>query len=269
MQWMNHCHRTLICGIVPDPEMTAPGAHHSCLFGTWYRNLDTIEHQPWLSHLKQIDRIHRNMHETVAKLVHGRPDAAVLAEDYDRFADHAYRFRTGIRSLQMKLIRDVCLVDHLTGVWNRSSLIQRLSEEYDRVIRHGYPCCLCMMDLDYFKTINDRYGHAVGDQVLQVVAGIARQRLRRYDSIFRYGGEEFLFCLPKASIADAVASMERVLADISGTPIPLDSGDAIHITASFGVAELSLLVSIEESIEAADQALFRAKTSGRNKVCST
>lgn len=272
LQWMNGYHRVLICGEPPSPGVVAANAHRLCAFGTWYKNLDMAEYEPWSAHLKQIDSTHRQMHDTAADLVRGQARSAtgpaIAAGDYDRFADHAYRFKTGIRALQMKLIKDVCLVDHLTGVWNRSSLIQRISEEYERMLRHGDMCCLCMMDLDHFKAINDQYGHAVGDQVLQAVTGVARQRLRRYDAIFRYGGEEFLFCLPKTSMAEAVESMERIRADIAATPIRLDSSSDICITASFGVAELSPLASIAESIEAADQALFQAKATGRNRTCS-
>lgn len=266
LQWMSGYHRVLICGAPADPEVAAPDAHRTCAFGTWYGSLDLAEYQSWSAHLKQIDAMHRQMHETAARLLHGRAKIPLFAEEYDRFAEHVYRFKTGIRALQMKLIKDVCLVDHLTGVWNRSSLTQRVSEEHDRVLRHGGSCCLSMMDLDHFKAINDRHGHAVGDEVLQEVTKIARQRLRRYDSVFRYGGEEFLFCLPRTSPFEAVASMERIRADIAEARLAAGSGLDIRITASFGVAELSVSRPIEESIEAADHALFQAKAGGRNRI---
>lgn len=268
LQWMTGYHRALLCGASPAPEVVAPDAHHSCPFGIWYRQLDLIEYQPWTSHLQRIDSLHRQMHESAAVLAESRSAAAIVAEAYDRFADHAYRFKTGVRALQMKLIKDICLIDHLTGVWNRSSLAQRLSEECDRMHRYGGSCCLSMMDIDHFKTVNDRHGHAVGDRVLQLVAATAQRRLRRFDSIFRYGGEEFLVCLPRASVAEAEASMERIRADIAGAALRLGDGQEIRVTASFGVSELRLATGVEECIDAADQALFMAKASGRNRVCS-
>lgn len=268
IQWLHGYHRALLCGVSPDPTVTAPDAHHSCPFGVWYRQLDLADYQPFTPHLQRVEAWHRQMHESAAALAQNRSDTAIVADAYDRFADHAYRFKTGVRALQMKLIKDVCLIDHLTGVWNRSSLAQRLSEECDRMQRYGGNSCLCMMDIDHFKLVNDRHGHAVGDRVLQLVAATAQRRLRRFDSIFRYGGEEFLICLPRASVAEAEASMERVRADIAAASIVLDDGQEIRVTASFGVSELRLATGCEDAIEAADQALFMAKATGRNRVCS-
>ncbi len=208
------------------------------------------------------------MHASAAELAQNAPGNPIVPETYDRFSDHAYRFKTGVRALQMKLIKDVCLVDHLTGVWNRSSLVHRLSEECDRMLRYGGTCCLCMIDLDHFKIVNDRHGHAAGDRVLQHVAATAQQRLRRFDSIFRYGGEEFLVCLPKTELAEAIASMERVRHDLAQAVVVIDGEQEICVTASFGVAELRATQSIEACIEAADHALFVAKATGRNRVCS-
>jgi diguanylate cyclase (GGDEF)-like protein len=268
LQWTHAYHRSLLCGESPDPEVTAPDAHHSCPFGVWYRQLDLSEYQQWTSHLQRIDTLHRQMHESAAHLMLGRSGAAMSAEAYDRFADHAYRFKTGVRALQMKLIKDICLIDHLTGVWNRSSLNQRLSEECDRMLRYGGSCCLCMMDIDHFKMVNDRHGHAIGDRVLQMVAATAQRRLRRFDSIFRYGGEEFLICLPRASLAEAEASMERIRIEIAATEVIVEDGTEIRVTASFGVSEFHSAADMDECIEAADQALFMAKATGRNRVCS-
>lgn len=268
VQWMKGYHRALLCGSLPEPEVTAPDAHHSCPFGVWYRELDPEIHAPWQSQLRHIESAHRQMHESAAELVRKVPAGPLVADAYDRFADHAYRFKTGMRALQMKLIRDVCLIDHLTGVWNRSSLQQRVAEECERIQRYGGSCCLCMMDIDHFKIVNDRHGHAVGDRVLQTVAATAQQRLRRFDTIFRYGGEEFLICLPRTTIDEAVASVERIRADIAAATVVVDGLPDIRITASFGVAELRPDAGIEACIEIADQALFMAKATGRNRTCS-
>lgn len=267
LQWMTGYHRALLCGVSPAPEVMAPDAHRACAFGVWYRQLDLAEYQPWTSHLQHVESLHRQMHESAVELARNARGAAIAAETYDCFADRAYRFKTGVRALQMKLIKDICLIDHLTGVWNRSSLGLRLSEEYDRMQRYGGTGCLCMMDIDHFKVVNDRYGHAVGDRVLQLVAATAQQRLRRFDTIFRYGGEEFLVCLPRTSVDEAASSMERIRADIAGAALRLDNGHEIRVTASFGVAELRLAQGVEESIEAADRALFIAKSGGRNRTC--
>jgi diguanylate cyclase len=156
----------------------------------------------------------------------------------------------------------------LTGAWNRNSMFQKLAEEQDRMVRNKQQCCLCMMDLDHFKQVNDTYGHAAGDKVLHFAVEHAGEYLRKYDSIFRYGGEEFLLCLPNISAEDAVVAMDRIRAGLEKLDITLPGGQTIiHVTASFGVAPVSVDRSVEENINVADQALFCAKVSGRNRVC--
>lgn len=267
LRWMNQFNRVLVCGTDSEPGMTAVDAHCSCTFGKWYYADDQGLSGLWPAQLKQAASLHKQMHDLARHLLTRPATQRVAADDYDRFTATAYRFKATVRGLQFKLIRDVCLVDHLTGAWNRSSLMQRLAEEYDRMVRHGDPCCLCMMDLDFFKAINDRHGHVTGDLVLQNLVRIASQRLRRYDSLTRFGGEEFLFCLPRTTVHEAAAVMNRVRLDIAENTIVLNDGQGIQLTASFGVAEMSDALPIEETLEAADRALLRAKASGRNLVC--
>lgn len=268
VRWMSELNRVLIFKSEPNPSMMATNAHRCCEFDEWFYGRDRSKNAMWTTKLRQIEAIHKQMHDLATGLLGGMVIQAAETDDYDRFISMAFRFKAAVRALQFKLIKEVCLVDHLTGAWNRSSLMQRLAEEYDRTVRHGESCCLCMMDLDFFKAINDRYGHGIGDQVLQGVARIAAQGLRRYDSFIRYGGEEFLFCLPKLTLQEAVAAMNRVRARIEASPIGLSGGRCVSVTASFGVAELSSVLSIEDNIEVADSALLRAKTNGRNCVCS-
>ncbi len=267
LRWLNRFNHVLVCDKPPDPDDSAPDAHRKCHFGRWYHGLDLSQYRSWQSQLQQIGAIHEKMHTLGAVLLAGPRVPTNGVCGYERFTDAAYRFKTSVRALQFRLMQDVCLVDHLTGIWNRNALHQRLNEEYQRMLRHGGQGCLCMMDLDNFKEVNDRYGHPAGDHALQAVAEVAAKNLRRYDSIFRFGGEEFLFCLPKIGMPDAVAAMERVRIDISTTPVRLPDGREIALTASFGVAEFSPTLSVEENIDVADRALFGAKAAGRNRVC--
>lgn len=266
--WLSEFHRGVICDTAPAPSVVAADSHLHCVFGRWYHDLDRGEWQQWSADLDQIGALHRGMHDLARDFVLQKPHRAPIdSASYDEFINAAIRFKLSIRALQFKVINDVCLVDHLTGAWNRGSLFQRIAEEYERRLREGGSSCLCMMDLDHFKNVNDTHGHGAGDEVLQAVVAIVKPCLRTYDSVFRYGGEEFLFCLPNISIDDAVAAMDRVRADIEAATFTLGNGRAIAITASFGIAHLSTTLAIEESIEMADRALFCAKATGRNKVC--
>jgi len=266
--WLKQLHRALICGTPPDSKNLSIEAHRLCVFGRWFYAEGRKNLVQWPDLRDGIESAHQTMHRIASKLVAacqtGKP---VAAADYDAFMDTAILFKSELRALQFRAITDVCLVDHLTGAWNRYSMFQKLADEQERGARNKQSCCLSMMDLDHFKAVNDRHGHAAGDKVLHSVVERVREYLRKYDSIFRYGGEEFLLCLPNISVADAVAAMDRIREGLGSLQIPLSSGETICVTASFGVSAVVIDRSVEENINAADQALFCAKVSGRNQVC--
>ncbi len=120
-----------------------------------------------------------------------------------------------------------------------------------------------MLDLDHFKKINDSYGHAAGDAVLVAVVQCVKSYLRPYDQIYRYGGEEFIICLPSTTLDQASEIVERLRLSISNLDLDFD---AVQVTASFGVTVMSQSHSVEESIRCADKAMYAAKAKGRNCV---
>lgn len=162
--------------------------------------------------------------------------------------------------------------DGLTGTLNRRHLMVRLRQEVELARRSGLPLGVVMFDVDHFKRVNDEHGHAAGDDVLRGLAERIRPALRTYDLFGRYGGEEFVMVLPQTEQEDALAIAERLRLLISGSPFPR-SGDVAHralgVTASLGLAVLDVdtLTSPERLLQAADEALYRAKAGGRNRVC--
>ncbi|MBH0178961.1 MAG: GGDEF domain-containing protein [Nitrospira sp.] len=126
---------------------------------------------------------------------------------------------------------------------------------------------MLLLDLDYFKSVNDCLGHVAGDGVLERVAALVQERVREVDSVGRYGGEEFAVVLPHTDLSQAQALAERIRAEIERRAFDLDDG-SVRITASFGVASLhdSSIESIGRWIAAADSALYEAKSHGRNRV---
>ena len=154
--------------------------------------------------------------------------------------------------------------DALTGLLNRRSLHPRLQAELNRTERQNTTLSILLFDIDYFKQVNDTFGHKTGDKAIQHVVDIACNQLRDYDLLFRYGGEEFLICLPDTSEETAmlIANRLRKAVEVS----PLTTEQTIKMTVSIGVACTDNATEPDELIEQADTALYRAKQGGRNTV---
>lgn len=167
---------------------------------------------------------------------------------------------------QVEKLRIRAFIDPLTSVWNRGAIFDLLQRELHRSRRTGQSLSLCMLDLDHFKTFNDKHGHQVGDAVLQEMCRRVRQSVRPYDALGRYGGEEFLLVFPETDLSQACTQAERVREAIGGTPFELSDTVSETVTISIGVAQVDSNEDIDKTIERADKALYEAKRSGRNKV---
>ncbi len=157
--------------------------------------------------------------------------------------------------------------DDLTGLWNHRIIVERLRIEVDRSRREGLPVSIILADLDYFKRINDTFGHPAGDQVLKEASAIFHRMVRTYDWVGRYGGEEFLLILPGSGFMHARERAEELRIAIQEACVR-EGETAIPLTASFGVAS-GFPAGHEELIREADEALYKAKNSGRNRVVAT
>ena len=135
-------------------------------------------------------------------------------------------------------------------------------------MRTGKPCSIAMVDLDNFKKINDNHGHQAGDLTLQSVAQYLTGNLRPYDSMCRYGGEEFLICLPHTQLDVSKKILTRLQKGLSLHPIKINKKKTIHITASFGLAMTEANISMIDTITHADSAMYAAKHGGGNRVIS-
>lgn len=158
------------------------------------------------------------------------------------------------------------MTDALTNLYNARYLYLRATEEIDRAERYRRPLCLLMLDMDDFKSYNDTCGHPAGDLVLQRLADTIRRCIRKSDSAFRYGGEEFTVLLPESSLTEAVAIAERIRLEFSQEPFTPAPETVIRKTVSIGP---TLLISGENAktlLSRADENLYRAKRSGKNRV---
>lgn len=155
--------------------------------------------------------------------------------------------------------------DGLTNLLNRRGFQEWSQRVLQRARRDGAPVSLLVMDLDHFKTINDQYGHDIGDDVLCVFSNIAQQALRPTDILARHGGEEFCALLPNASEDEALAVAERLRCDFAKTPIPFE-GQVFSATVSIGAVGIGADEDIGQALRRADAALYQAKTNGRDRV---
>ncbi|MBN2801005.1 MAG: GGDEF domain-containing protein [Deltaproteobacteria bacterium] len=166
-------------------------------------------------------------------------------------------------------LRELTTRDPLTGVANRRLLYERADLELTRHRRYTRPISLCMIDIDHFKRVNDTYGHACGDLVLQEVARQIGLALRETDLVARFGGEEFACLLPESDLATATAIAERIRVAIAATRVPcMELGG--RVTISIGVATFDQgCTALDVLLARADQALYQAKAEGRNRVISS
>ena len=161
--------------------------------------------------------------------------------------------------------------DSLTGLLRREAILERLEAELQRALRYSRPLAIGLADLDHFKSVNDRYGHLMGDAMLNWVSRIVQSGLRSTDHVGRYGGEEFLLVLPETDLAGAVSVAEKARALVEKERFVDDDGRAIGgVTLSIGLASIAELprdrATAKELIAAADRSLYRAKDEGRNQV---
>jgi diguanylate cyclase (GGDEF)-like protein len=156
--------------------------------------------------------------------------------------------------------------DSLTGLANRWRFDEELALEWRRAERIGDSLALILLDLDDFKSVNDTYGHPVGDDVLRRIAGILGTNIRQVDLAARYGGEEFAVIVPEADLEGGLQLAERLRSALEAHHIELPGGDQRTVTASFGVAVKGDLSRAEELIAAADEALYDSKRAGKNQV---
>jgi diguanylate cyclase (GGDEF)-like protein len=169
---------------------------------------------------------------------------------------NALRYREALRSAH---------TDPLTQVNNRVAMDDCMRREWELARRHKTPLSLMLIDIDHFKSFNDRYGHSYGDQILKSVAQTIRESVRASDMIFRYGGEEFVIILSNTEIAGAVLMAERIRRAIENMRLTAEA-ERVRVTASFGVTSLNSASSARDLLTHADQAMYQAKQNGRNQV---
>ena len=190
-------------------------------------------------------------------------------EDKERFYILSQQFLLGIkRAVLYKSVQELAIIDSLTNVFNRRHFLERFKEEIKRSRKFNYKFCCLMIDIDYFKDFNDRYGHIVGDAILRELSRTIQGNIRQIDLIGRYGGEEFSIILSETDKDAAQFAAERIRLAIQDKHIRVYD-EELKITVSIGISTYPCDgKEIEKLIDKADSALYQAKQSGRNRVCT-
>lgn len=228
------------------------------------------------------------LRDSAREIAKGKYDIRVTVSGRDEIGELAYSFNIMSSEIERKVcqlnelvetvnnanqkLERLASIDELTGLYNRRQFYQLFHEELENFKRYNHYFSIIMMDIDYFKLVNDRFGHEAGDQVLQEISKLLLSAFRKGDKIARYGGEEFIMILPMTNIEQAALSAEKIRSGIENLKIKLADGNTIQVTSSFGISDVGMLeISTEEIyreriITLADQALYQAKNDGRNKV---
>lgn len=189
-------------------------------------------------------------------------------EDKERFYILSQQFLLGIkRAVLYKSVQELAIIDSLTIVFNRRYYLERFREEIERSEKFNYKFSCLMIDIDYFKDFNDRYGHIVGDAILRELSRTIQENIRQIDLIGRYGGEEFSIILSETDKDAAQLAAERIRLAIQDKHIRVYD-EELKITVSIGISTYPYDgKEIERLIDKADSALYQAKQAGRNRVC--
>ncbi|MDD5287486.1 MAG: diguanylate cyclase [Desulfuromonadaceae bacterium] len=204
---------------------------------------------------EQIDYLKRSINMGVDKYVTKPVNGSEL---YETVLDCARRL------LAEKKLLSAAGTDPLTGLINRRELMNRFMSEKGRAERHGTPFCVIIADIDHFKNVNDTFGHIAGDRILSGVADTLTSSVRTEDILGRFGGEEFLLILPETDLDAATVVAEKIRSAVSDLETEWE-GKTISVTISMGVVKFKPGMGMDECIQPADHALYRAKTGGRNR----
>ena len=171
-----------------------------------------------------------------------------------------YRYKK--LNLYSRLLRELSITDKLTKIYNRLKIDTELESEFKRYKRSKESFCVILIDIDFFKNINDTYGHLVGDSVLIELSKLLKDNLREVDMLGRWGGEEFIIILPSSKIDGAYALAQKIREKVQNHKFKTSQ----QITSSFGVTQIKEDDTIEDILHRADKALYVSKDNGRNQV---
>lgn len=265
LQWYSTLLRALVCRLPIDNNNLQANGHHQCIFGQWLSTSAPKELNDYPGFLT-IDEAHKKIHLLALQLVKEAATGTISPVNYDLFSSALTYLQLEITALKNELESLLYNRDALTGAISQLGILPILREQQELAKRQGQNCCIAMVDLDHFSEINEQHGRYIGDKVLAAVAHYLIDNLRPYDRVFRYGGEEFLLCIPCTELAPGQKVVERLRKGLATITIDAGQQETIRITVSIGLALLDPHLAIEQCIDHSMHAMSTAKAAGRNCV---
>ncbi|MEA5473675.1 biofilm regulation diguanylate cyclase SiaD [Synechococcus sp. CCY9201] len=230
---------------------------HAALEQLWQRMAMQLAK---LEHVTASDNSHSAASSEELSLMHRYDKQLRRLERVIKISD---RYQAMLKDMNVSL-KEAATHDQLTGIPNRRLMADRCRDEDERASRHGTTYCMAIFDADFFKAVNDTYGHDIGDQVLIKLASTLRRSMREYDLCARWGGEEFLALFVGSTATQSQEIVDRILLEVRNLSIPTD-GHELRVTMSVGLAEHEPGETYIETFTRADTALYEAKQTGRNR----
>ena len=265
-KWFNNLHTSILCNQPFAEDILHESAHTQCEFGKWYYG-DSSNPVKSFKEYGELESVHHFMHDNARQLAMlSQQDEPISVDVYQTFLDNQRCLIDLLTDLRDILIEHQYCFDALTGAVNRKSISLLLEQSFHNMRRYNQTYSVAMVDVDYFKKINDEYGHLIGDQVLKHISLFFTKNLRRTDCIGRYGGEEFLIMLPETNIDTAYEVLETARKNLANAGIMVDD-KSLHVTFSAGISQM-----LEEdddawvAVKRADAALYEAKRTGRDRI---
>lgn len=265
-KWFDTLHTSMLCKQNFPDDILNQAAHTHCQFGKWYYG-DVNATIRSFDEFHQLEPVHRHMHENARRLAQSCLNNQPLSvDDYQQFLDDQHQLNKLLNALHNQLIEQQHCFDALTGAINRKTVSLLLENTFENAQRYELKYTVAMLDADHFKKINDEYGHLIGDHILKHICACLKKILRKSDCIGRYGGEEFLILLTETDQQKAYEVMDKCRELLSQEPIQI--GDkSVHVSVSIGLAQLNDEDDDAwQAVDRADQALYQAKSDGRNRV---
>lgn len=266
---MNWTRRVLRCAVLhasPGEDVLAVDSHERCSFGHWFRKERAAFDQFDAASAAAIDQVHEAMHSAIARIC-----ANVLAgdpgnpDDLEQFESAQDALIHLLSKVKTEILTFAARHDPLTGLPMRYGIEQEFELCRRDALRHGESLYAVMMDIDYFKVINDTHGHPAGDEALRQFAIALKTVTRDIEPLFRFGGEEFLLLLRSGGRAELDRALDRILAAIRNVQVTWQQ-TTFRFTATLGVAKVLPTDELSMVIEAADAALYKGKTAGRDRI---